>query len=363
MWTNFKTMDVLEGVNAVMPGGFARSWPRFLNALWNRPPVDAPNGFKQWDRFPVGVLPTGGLDLVHVTPQSQPRTITFIQKNIAQLVFESGVQPIAGHYRHYKFESDVRGVLFHNTIAEEGIADGTVWAIEKIAGAWKQPIELTKEWQKYWCRDYAQENLEELVLIFGNTDWKGNAAVNPKDPPSIDAHGFGCMGWTGTAQVTITVDIPEFGSTVVQKAFATIRLEPDSAALEPGEPPQLYISTGGSMSWNVKVSGVCSGGGSGGEAIPKLKSDHMASIDVSREGNKTYVTGGAGPWPDPIPTFTMSCPNGAITPPVLAATSIFNTDPSNREMAPDGKSFGGLWKRTSPGNVFEWRYAFRCIGC
>jgi hypothetical protein len=365
MWTNFKSMDVLEGVNAILVGGFEKSWPRFLNQLWNRPPVDAPNGFKQWDRFPVGAMPTGGLDLVNVTPQAPARTITFIQKNLAQLVFESGVQPIAGHYRHYRFEPDVRGVLFHNTIAEEGIGHGTVWAIENIGGTWKQPIDLTKEWQKFWCRDHAQENLDELVLIFGNIDWKNNLTVNPQDPPAIEAYGFGCRGWTGTAQVTITEDLPDLGSTVVQKAFATIRLEPDSAALIPGKPPQLYISTGGSASWRVRVSGACSGGGSGGQAIPKLPYDHMASLDVSEggSGNQVYVTGGQGPWPDPIPTFTLSCPNGTITPPILAATAILNTDPVQRELAPDGKSFGGRWTRTAPGVVFEWRYSFRCIGC
>lgn len=362
MWTNFKTMDVLAGVNAVMPGGFAKSWPRFLNLLWNKPPVDVPDGFKQWDRLIHAVLPTGGLDLVHVAPTPRARTITFMQKDLPRQVWDDGVQPIAGHYRWYRFEPDVRAVTFHNTIHDEGIAHGTVWAIEKIGGTWKQPVDLTAESLKYWCRD--DEDLEELVLIFGNIDWQKNQTVNPQDPPSIEAWGFGCKGWTGTAQVTITEELPEYGSTVVQKASATIRLEPDTADLVPGEPPQNYISTGGSASWWVRVSGACSGGGSGGQAIPKLPYDHMASINVSREGNKTYVNGGSGPWPDPIPTFTMSCPpNGTIEPPILAATMIFNTDVARQELAPDGKSFSGRWTQTGPGVVFEWRYSFRCVSC
>lgn len=52
-----------------------------------------------------------------------------------------------------------------------------------------------------------------------------------------------------------------------------------------------------------------------------------------------------------------------MEPLILAASTIFNTDPVNRELAPDGKSFSGHWTRTGPGFVLEWRYSFRCVSC
>src|SRR5687767_7759121 len=172
MWTNFKAMEVLAGVDAVLPGSFEKFWPKFLVRLWNRQPVDAPDGFRQWDRLPAGVIPEGGLDVVTITSGVEMRRMNFLRENVAHLVLDNGVQPVAGHFRHFMFDRSVRSVTFRNTIREEGILHGTVWGLEKIRGTWRQPVDWTEELQKAWCRDDAAEDIEELVLIFGNHDWR-----------------------------------------------------------------------------------------------------------------------------------------------------------------------------------------------
>lgn len=58
----------------------------------------------------------------------------------------------------------------HNTIREEAITHGTVWAIENIGGTWKQPIDLTEEWQKFWCRDMAAGSACDRLLRLDRHD-------------------------------------------------------------------------------------------------------------------------------------------------------------------------------------------------
>lgn len=362
MWANFRTMAVLEGVDAVLPGGFEKAWPRFLSQLWNRPPVDAPDGFKQWDRFPVGPLPTGGLDVVNVTSQFQARLIRFLQQNPTTLVLAPGVQPIAGHYRHFKFEPSVRAVVFRNTIREEAITHGTVWAIENIGGTWKQPIDLTEEWQKFWCRDTPAENLQELVLIFGNVDWKNLQTVNPQDPPAVEALAIGCAGWTGTTSQTFVMEGE--GITIREHVTSTIRFQLDSALITPGLPPEHWKSVGGVLSWNITVSGKCVGGKSGGTAIVPDSVEHFATMSLLPEPDGRRRHDAAGHWPDADPLYTVQCPEGPVQ---LAASSIsayFTSDTENDSIATDGKSFTGQYTtRMGPGITKTTRYSFRCQGC
>ena len=364
MWSNFRTMDVLEGVDAVLPGGFAKSWPKFLNQLWNQPPVDAPNGFKQWDRFPVGAYPGTGLQILNVTSQFQASKITFLQQNLAQLVFASGVQPIAGHYRHYKFEPSVRAVTFRNTVREEAILHGTVWAIENIGGTWKQPIDLTEEWQKFWCRDTPAENLQELVLIFGNVDWKNGQTVNPQEPPAVEAHAIGCSGWTGTTSQTFVMQDATQSFTVREHVTSTIRFQVDSALITPGLPPEHYRSVGGVLSWNITVTGKCVGGKSGGTAIVPDSVEHFATMSLMLEPDGRRRHAARGHWPDADPRYTVHCPEGPVE---LAASSIgafFSSDVTADTVATDGKSFTGQYtERIGPGITKTTRYSFRCQGC
>jgi hypothetical protein len=364
MWTNFKTMGDLEGIDAVLPGGFEKSWPRFLNQLWNKPPVDAPNGFKQWDRFPVGAFPSIGLEVLNVTSQFQARKITFLQQNFRQGVSAPGVQPIAAHYRYYKFEPSVRAVTFHNTVREEAITHGTVWAIENIGGTWKQPVDLTEEWQKFWCRDNPKEKLDELVLIFGNVDWKNKQTVNPQEPPTIEALAIGCTGWTGTTSQTMVMHDAAQSITIREHLTSTIRFEVDSTLITSGLPPEHWKSVGGVLSWNITVSGKCSGGKSGGTAIVPDSVEHFATMSLLRDDNGRVRHSAAGHWLNADPRYTALCPEGPVP---LAASSLgafFTSDLNADSVASDGKSFTGQYtKRLAPGITITTRYSFRCQGC
>ena len=364
MWTNFKTMDVLEGIDAAIPGGFEKSWPRFLNSLWNRPPVDAPDGFKQWDRYPIGTRPAGGQKVVRVTSMIQKDTITFIQADPARAVIAPGVQAIAGHYRDFVFDPSVRAVMFFNTIREEALTQGTVWAIEKIHGTWRQPLELTQEWQRFWCRDNPQEDLEELVLIFGNIDWKTRQPANPRQPPKIESHPIGCSDWTGTTSKTVVTDVPEQGITIREHVTSTIRFELDPLLVEPGLPPEHWKSVGGILSWDITVSGRCSGGKSGGTSIIPDPVEHFATMSLWRDDSGRMHHSAAGHWLDADPRYPVSCPEGPAE--LLSPTigTFFTSDVVGDTLATDGKSFVGQYtERPAPGMTITTMYSFRCRGC
>ena len=365
MWANFRNMDVLQGVNAVLPGGFVKSWPKFLVRLWNQPPVDAPDGFKQWDRLARSVAPTGGIDNVAITSDIETRKITFIPENPAQLIFATGIQPVAGHYRHYTFDRSVRTVTFRNTIREEALLHGTVWGIEKIRGTWRDPADWTEELQKAWCRDEATEDLEALVLIFGNHDWQNLQAVNPREPPTVEARGTGCTGWRGTHTLVNTLVVTDPAVTIVETVTSDIQFAVDSELVHPGRPREYWKSVGGTIRWRAQVTGVCTGSGSGSVPIRDLPDDKVATLNIWAEGGKMHHSGGNGPWPGDIPRYAVTCATGPSEMMLYGALGFFVTDGVHNELAPDGKSFRGQFTNSpQPGQTVSHTYSFRCtIGC
>jgi hypothetical protein len=366
MWSSFRTLGVLEGIDGVVPGGFEKTWPKFLVQLWNRPPTDAPDGFKAWDRLPLGAVVAGGLDVVDIAADVVTRSVTFLPADPLRGVLAPGVQPIAGHYRHYKFERPVRMVTFRNTIREEGILHGSVWAIENIGGSWKAPVDLTEELTKAWCRDEPAEDLQELVLIFGNHDWKDRQTVSPREAPTVEARRIGCAGWTGTSTAVMTLTSRDPAITVVETVNTTIRFEVDSTLITPGLPPEHWISVGGHISWRARVTGKCTGSASGGLPIPRLPYDHVATLSILMIDGKLRHSGASGPWPEPdIPRYTIDCPEGPSELTLYVASGIFATDTAKDELAPDGRSFSGRHTHSfGSGVTIEYHYSFRCSrGC
>jgi hypothetical protein len=272
---------------------------------------------------------------------------------------------VAGHYRHYTFDRSVRSVTFRNTIREEGLLHGTVWGIEKIGGRWQTPADWTEELQKSWCRDEPKEDIEALVLIFGNHDWGSLTVVNPREPPTVEARPTGCSGWSGTHEMVNTLTSQDPAITIVETVHTTIQFAVDSTLVLAGEPTEYWKSVGGQINWRVQVTGTCTASASGSVAIPDLPDDHVATLRVWSEGGTLHHSGTNGPWPGDIPRYTITCPSESTEMALLGALGFFVTDFAKDEMAPDGRSFRGQHTSSpAPGIEVSHQYSFRCSrGC
>jgi hypothetical protein len=75
----------------------------------------------------------------------------------------------------------------------------------KINGEWKVE-DWTNVGARYFCRDKASERLEELTLIYSNSQFEDRSSgsiLKPQDtPPTLLASNIGCHEWTGTSKVT-----------------------------------------------------------------------------------------------------------------------------------------------------------------
>lgn len=129
-------------------------------------------------------------------------------------------------------------------------------------------------------------------------------------------------------------------------------------------PHEHWKSVGGVLSWNVTVSGKCSGGMSGGTAIVPDSVEHFATMSLLLEPNGRRRHSAGGHWLGADPRYTVLCPEG---PSQLIASSIgafFTSDVHSDTIATDGKSFTGQYTtRFGPGVTMTTRYSFRCQGC
>ncbi|MEQ1913084.1 MAG: hypothetical protein ABMA15_29995, partial [Vicinamibacterales bacterium] len=194
----------LKGVNDALDGGFDKTWPQFLLKMWNQPPVDTPSGHKSWDRLTETPFPWGARQTIE-TP-ADPVTKAIALPAGMDGSTSTTIMPLSGVFTHFAFRPNVRHVVFVNTIADTAHPHKSVWGIQKIRGRWEDPKDWTDVFQKAWCRDDSTEDLEELVIVFGNSDSETLEPVKPEKLPELKASPTGCTAWVGTstAQTTMT---------------------------------------------------------------------------------------------------------------------------------------------------------------
>jgi hypothetical protein len=270
---------------------------------------------------------------------------------------------LSTEYVHFTFDASVRTVTFENTLVPISFAG--VHGLVKIKGQWKTPDDWTSTSAKTWCRDADTEDLEELIVVFTNKEWQDTMKV--VDPgahrPTVKAYPTGCVGWAGTDSMSQTITSPDPRLTIEESIVSTIRFGVDSSLMLAGQPVEYWKSVGGSISWQVTVSGACSGTAQGSLAIPELNDDHVASLQISSENGRLRHSGSNGPWPGRIPAYKVNCANGQTAELVLyGALGFFGTE---GELSRDGKSFSGnSVSHPSPAHTVRHRYSFRCAtGC
>jgi hypothetical protein len=252
--------------------------------------------------------------------------------------------------------------MFDNWIARLKLPHASDWMIERGGGTWKDPVDLTAETERLWCRDKGQENLEELVLIFGNSDWQTKLYLDPPEPPALTLYPTGCTGYAGT--VTATQTHSGDGVTVKADLQAQLRFEPDPDFANSNGPTEYWRLVSGSITWSGTASGRCTG--SAGGTIPvKLfgggDGNHMANLRIADDGKGLRYTGSVGPLQDAVaPKLPMRCDN-KVTLVEALFLSWFQTDPMGTPITPGTQTVAGSYQLPNlpAGMSLRWGWSLR----
>src|SRR4030095_3483451 len=107
---------------------------------------------------------------------------------------------LATNYYPFVFPTSIRRVTFQNFYND--LPDAHVWAIQKI-GTWRDPEDWSQQLQKVFCRDIADQDVEELILIVTNTNLKDALPDHPK--PRVLSESNGCPYLAGWAETSLHV--------------------------------------------------------------------------------------------------------------------------------------------------------------
>ena len=164
--------------------GWDGVWPEVTLYNWNREPVD---DYKEVDQLERGAVPEGGV----------------YEIGTGGIGLSGDLDHLSATYYHFKFLDEARTVQFkgNGLGAYQHI---NVRALLKVDGQWKQPEDWTQEREKFFCRDIAGQNLEELVIIISNSDGENEQDIDvPDAAPMVDAKDIGCDNWMGSVSTEV----------------------------------------------------------------------------------------------------------------------------------------------------------------
>jgi hypothetical protein len=305
-------MRSVEAIEAGLgsSGGLKQVWPEFARTLW----IDTTGGplsyWKNEDQYDFG------LQFMFTTTESfkskvppHLRTIEVDQKGegkgrfvLLKGALSGGSYKIparSSFYEHLKFTDEtVHSVLFINPIAGYP-ADFRqyikVYAFTKIGGQWEGPKDWTTEYFKEFCRDKTSERIEEMLLVFSNSDPRRPTPEQPFSfdsayPVQVSTSNVGCWQWEGSASVLYESD------TTTQIASA-VQLKYEVKTNVPG---RLYFeTTGGSATGSQTTQiGDCTITATAGQRviarrdIPDSNLDYNLDLDMGdgRGSDREIVT-------------------------------------------------------------------------
>ena len=210
IWTNTEAFDSLSAIDLAIPGGFEAIWPEFVRYNWNKKPQDEEY---QWDGLPYGAysvtdpVPLGTLplpvELKHLSAQYY--RLTFSDDNIRSVIFYNGLtfKLAEGEVPHVWPNTKK---YYPQVLTPEEMKGIGIHALIKVAGQdWKWE-DWSYELSKGFCRDAKAERLEELVLIFSNSEFdqsSPNYLLKPRGlNPLLLTSDMGCWQWKGTVNRT-----------------------------------------------------------------------------------------------------------------------------------------------------------------
>jgi hypothetical protein len=322
---------------------------------WNRASVDL---YHQEDRLTEGA---------RVDEDENPEDVTLGAGGRFEKPIPLDQQYLSSTYRYFRFDDEVRAVTFENGLL--GNRHAKTWAIEKIDGAWKPPRPLTESTGVTWCRDREGENLEELVLAFGNTNWRRSeespTSLRVRGEHELSAFGHGCMAWAGTTSARFTLESE--GMTLTETSRASVRFEPNPEFERPGRPVQYWRAVSGSVHWTAVMTGECHGSFSGtfpiaidadGNLMGTLEIYDAAETATPDPPGMRYAGGGAAPPAGQEPSFAWQCPDYELPSTLMMALGWFGTRVEGHPFPPGAKTLSGRYETSEFGSgskmIWTW---------
>src|SRR5262249_11993823 len=236
-------------------------------------------------------------------------------------------------------------------------------------GSWKGPEDWTHQPYKTFCRDKADERLEELVLIYSNSspDSSKNIDLLPNGPGAPDNQKFETLldisnprrrQWNGTTRVTSTT----VGVTnTTELITAQVMLERDRSQVPPDFDVvgrDLYTATAGTVTYsnsgtlpggctiNVPPSTATIAKGDGYVDLvfdePKQPNDRQA---LAHGGTNVGIT------------TTLTCPSGTTVTPGNVIANWLTAPGGPLTLSSDGQQLTGDVTLTNPDGStqrFQW---------
>lgn len=314
-----------------------QQWPKFTVSNWNRDPID---DYKNWDKL------NSGAQVMNTLLDPQPADLKGAEED--QIDMAVRVPHLASQYAHITFpDNSVRSVMFYNgysfkvteqnvdfpinskAFISEPLSDtdkkgAHLWAIVKSGGSWQDPEDWTDQQFKVYCRDSVAERIEELVLIYSNSDIDDkNRNIEPKGVnPFVRYNNAGCWQWKGNVDLTDEDD----GVTSKLKVSATWEKTNPMVFPKSSNAKALtgitYQLTQGTLEWNISGtdSAGCIYSGSVNQnissSVPGVSSGTLQTYNFvsAGEARRGFVLTGFTNNNMPIMTMiTKVCPDGSDT--------------------------------------------------
>ena len=335
-------LDLLESIDAGVPGGFRKAWPEFALAAWNQDPV-SPN-FLEWDHFPQGPEKDGKpIEAEKLDPGPAGQTVVDIPL---------AMKPLTRVYRRFKIGPGVTQI----TVEKPSFPDVSVQAlIHTPGGGWKK--ELWGQGQPVFCPVEGKDRPDELVLVLAKSSFKQDS---PQSPLRLIATNIGCNRYVGEASGSATFDQGTTHTTESWTATGLVysRILADSVMA----PRFLFNLTAGSVVWSMSgTDGTCSLK-AGPATLPVQPSGYSGQLDIR---SSTYPDESwarryhAGAYGFGAIQGTVTCPTGTSTRWFAPRASILSTsDPNNMaRVNPSGALEGtsSPWMGSGVTANYKWK--------
>lgn len=265
-------------------GHFREQWREFVLRNWNREPY---KDYEVFDKVKARAYFT--LRRMKADPDER---FDMAAEDSRMLDHSKAfyLEPLSARYFHFQFEESSRTLTFlngaryklslrpfQNSEGSQFVLDNpakkreglNIQALLKINGVWEtKPRDWTDEPYVQLCREESSERVDELVIIYSNSDYKNRDPITSDDrAPVLWASNISCSTWKiANATMEETAGAP-FIKQKFEATFKRVPTPPRAGGVLPveglGVPPIVYEGTG-VVEWTIQttVNGcVYSGGG------------------------------------------------------------------------------------------------------
>lgn len=357
--SQFPYVGSLDAIETVLQssnfGGFDKQWPEFALDNWNRVArSDKPyRDYFKWD------------ELRHQAKEADPVMLSLQGAAWQNVPIGYTLPRLSATYRRYDFTADpnIRGVLFENADAGNK-PTASIQAIVKVKG---KDWQLAEDWsdtkEKFYCRDKAEEDIEQVVLVITNRGFR------TADPATVEDQGnfnlfysaLPCHDWTGSVTYRSEYSSSSAGTNVVTATGSDLRFHVDLT-----QNKAVWRAVEGVVTWNEVGVAPFEDGSCTSTASRSFAAKDQGQFFLFPTGSElrfigTYLAFLPSP-PTATQSTTCTSSSGTFSYTVDApffGVSWFSTGPDLWPVAAGATTIQGNYASPPTGNVAdEWTWSF-----